>query len=80
MSKQEYIVRSQINPRMIFCTDGEFHADIQVGVCDWMAKVYKTKRGAQHSHPGRIVWASDRKWPDAASPEPASSNTGPMGA
>ncbi len=41
-----YIVRSAINPAMIYCTDGHFHADKQCGPGGWCAKVYKTERRA----------------------------------
>lgn len=46
--KQEYIVRSTINPAMILCTDGEYHAEgIHTGPGAWAVKVYKTRRGAE---------------------------------
>ena len=46
--KQEYIVRSTINPVLVLCTDGEYHAQgIHTGPGAWAIKVYKTKRGAE---------------------------------
>jgi hypothetical protein len=43
-----FIVRSTINPALILCTDGEFHAECFVGPgCDLSAKIYKTRRNAE---------------------------------
>jgi hypothetical protein len=55
MNTGQYIVRSQINPRMILCVDGEFYADTRVGPGRWAPKIYKTLRGAERNNPGRIV-------------------------
>ena len=50
-----YIVISNINPALILCTDGEFHAKSQCGPGGYCAKVYKTDAGARKSHPGRTI-------------------------
>lgn len=55
MRDNGYIIRSRLNPKMILCTDGEFHAEIQVGPGGWCAKVYKTERGARNAHHGLNV-------------------------
>lgn len=45
--RTRYLVRSNINPAMILCTDGEFHAEGTIGPgTDRSAKLYKTRRGA----------------------------------
>lgn len=41
-----YLVRSSINPAMIYCTDGQFHPERQCGPGGWSAKLYKTKTNA----------------------------------
>jgi hypothetical protein len=42
-----FIARSAINPKLILCTDNEFHTEIFVGAGQELgAKVFKTKRGA----------------------------------
>ena len=44
----EYIVRSAINPSLIFCTNGEFVYEGCVGPgTNMQAKVYKTRRNAE---------------------------------
>ena len=51
-----FIVFSDINPALILCTDGEFHARSVVGPGrDLSAKVYKTEVGARRFHPRRVV-------------------------
>lgn len=46
--KQQFIVRSAINPALVLCTDGEYHAQgIHTGPGAWAIKIYKTKRGAE---------------------------------
>jgi hypothetical protein len=50
MTKTEttYIVRSAINPNLILCADGEFHAEGFTGPGhDLAAKTYKTRRNAE---------------------------------
>jgi hypothetical protein len=43
-----FIVRSAINPALVLCDDGEFHAEGFFGPGhDIGAKVYKTRRGAE---------------------------------
>lgn len=43
-----YIVRSEINPALILCTDGEFHAEGFFGPGHEIgAKIYKTRRNAE---------------------------------
>lgn len=41
-----YLVRSTINSKMIYCTNGEFHHDMHVGPGGYCAKLYRTERGA----------------------------------
>jgi nitrogen fixation protein FixH len=50
-----FIVRSNVNPALILCTDGEFHAQSQCGPGAWCAKVYKTSERAAKHNPGRVV-------------------------
>lgn len=45
----KYIVRSKKNPKLILCTDGEFHYENYVGPNGYCAKLYKTKGGAERS-------------------------------
>jgi hypothetical protein len=52
MEKITYIVRGAINPKMILCTDGEFHVESLIGPGGWSAKVYKTEAGAKRHNPG----------------------------
>ena len=47
-TKTTYIVRSEINPHLILCTDGEFHAEGFTGPGhDLEAKIYKTRSNAE---------------------------------
>jgi hypothetical protein len=47
-SKQEFIVRSAINPSLILCTNGEFIYEGVIGPgTDIAAKTYKTRRNAE---------------------------------
>lgn len=58
-----YIVRSEINPNTILCTDGEFHADGFTGPGhDLEAKIYKTRRNAEKVRNGAFIIV--RKWND----------------
>ncbi len=41
-----FIARSAINPKLILCTDDQFHAEQFVCVNSWNAKVFKTEKGA----------------------------------
>lgn len=42
-----YIVRSEINPALILCTDEQFHAEMFTGPgTELQAKIYKTRRNA----------------------------------
>lgn len=50
-----YVVISNVNPALILCTDGDFHARSMVGPGGYCAKVYKTAEAAQKHNPGRIV-------------------------
>jgi hypothetical protein len=50
---RKYLIRSRVNPALVLCTDGEFHAEVQVGPGGWCAKIYKTERGADASAAGR---------------------------
>lgn len=51
-----YIVISNVNPALVLCTDGEFHARGFFGPGhDLSAKIYKTEAGAKKHNPGRIV-------------------------
>lgn len=40
---------------MIYCTDGEFHHDMHVGVGGWCARVYRTEAGARAVRGGTVV-------------------------
>lgn len=44
-----FIARSSINPKLILCTDGEFHVEQFVCVNSWNAKVFKTEKGARNA-------------------------------
>jgi hypothetical protein len=47
-TKTTYIVRSEINPSLILCTDGEFKWEGIIGPgTENSAKVYKTRRNAE---------------------------------
>lgn len=50
---RKYLIRSLINPALVLCTDGEIHAEVQVGPGGWRARIYKTERGADASAAGR---------------------------
>ena len=54
-TETRYLVRSGVNPALILCTDGEFHADAQVGPGGWCAKLYKTRRGADAVRGGDAI-------------------------
>ena len=41
-----YLVRSTVNPKLVLCTDGEFHYDAACGPGGFCAKLYKTEKGA----------------------------------
>lgn len=46
--RTEYIVRSEINPSLILCTNGEFVYEGCVGPGTQLsAKIYKTRRNAE---------------------------------
>ena len=50
MPTEQFIVRSTINPALVLCTDGEYHAEgIHTGPGAWAVKVYKTERGAKRA-------------------------------
>ena len=55
MNTNGYVVRSDINPALVLCTDGKFHAESQVGPGGYCAKVYLTEAGARKHNPGRIT-------------------------
>ena len=47
MENNTYIVRSSVNPALILCTDGEFHAECFLGPgLNLSAKIYKTRKWA----------------------------------
>lgn len=50
-----FIARSVANPAMVFCTDGEFHHETQVGPGGWCSKLYKTRRGAAAVRGGTVT-------------------------
>lgn len=50
-----YIVRSNLNTAMLFCTDGDFHHETQCGPGGFCAKVYKTERGARAVRNGQVL-------------------------
>jgi hypothetical protein len=50
-----FIVRSQGNPKMIYCTDGDFHHETQCGPGGFCAKVCKTERGARAVRGGTVI-------------------------
>lgn len=50
-----FIVRSEINPKLILCTDGEWYPEGQVGPGGWSAKIYKTRKGAERVRSGHVV-------------------------
>ena len=46
-----YLVLGAVNPKLVLCTDGEFHALSMVGPGGYCAKLYKTEAGAKRSWP-----------------------------
>lgn len=55
MTNTRFLVRSLLNPSMIFCTDGEFHCESIVGPGGFCAKLYKTRRGAEAVRSGENI-------------------------
>ncbi len=55
MNSTGYVVRSNLNPKMIYCTDGDWHHEIHCGPLMWSAKVYKTARGARTVRSGAVL-------------------------
>lgn len=50
-----YVVLGSVNPALILCTDGAFHAKSMVGPGGYCAKVYKTAATAKRFHPNNPV-------------------------
>lgn len=54
-SSRQFIVRSSVNPRMVYCTDRDWHLDDTIGPGhDLGAKVYKTVGGIKRAHLGSV--------------------------
>jgi hypothetical protein len=50
-----YIARSYENPKLIYCTDKDWHPESMVGPNGWRAKMWKTEKGARRAFPDRPV-------------------------
>lgn len=50
-----FIVRSELNNKMILCTDGDWHPQSMTGPGGWTPKTYKTRSGAERSRGTRPV-------------------------
>jgi hypothetical protein len=50
-----FLARSVANPAMVYCTDGEFHHELQCGPGGHCARLYKTERGAQAVRGGTVT-------------------------
>lgn len=55
MTKTHYMVRSSTNAKMIYCTDGDFHHEMQCGPGGFCAKLYKTSKGASAVRNGSVT-------------------------
>ena len=65
-----YLVRSAVNPSLVYCTDGEFHHEGSVGPgTRRSAKLYRTQRGAAAVRSGDsiIVRQCDERGVEVAS-------------
>lgn len=54
-SSPTFIVRSQTNPALIFCTNGDWMTQSLVGPGGYCAKVYKTRAGAERVRGGHGI-------------------------
>jgi hypothetical protein len=50
-----YLVLGELNPKLILCTDGDFHAPSMVGPGGYCAKVYRTEAGARRRWPNNTI-------------------------
>ena len=50
-----FICRSDVKPKLILCTNGDWLPEPMVGPGGFKAKVYKTRRGAERVRDGHVI-------------------------